>query len=143
MHAAQHAVTDDLLHFTHSTNVAPVCDKNVIPDIEQEDVASTTNRLNSRKYATGQRPNEAYRAQTVESSRLIALSLERLNELADKQTDVVAYKQEDCETPEDLQDPTEYLQLLRTERLIELKARFAGSKIGMRRLCVDLETSSA
>lgn len=88
--AARHAVVDDSIHPTNPKNIFPVCEQNVILDTKQDKVASWKNRTMGRRSTIRQHVNEAYRAQAVETSQLIAVSLNLRNERAEEQTDVQA-----------------------------------------------------
>lgn len=77
------------------------------------------------------REMEIFREGAVEKGKMIVQCLERRNNLAEEKTALLAYKLEECETPEDLEDRAEYLRLIHKDRLRTLcKPVTAGSVNG-------------
>lgn len=100
-------------------------------------------RPQGRKASKFRRSVEQHRSKAVENSRQIALSLNRRNELSEERTALLAYRREECETQEDLEDRAEYLRLLRKERLRALRQRISGTERGTPRPRLDTDASSA
>lgn len=98
-------------------------------------------RPRGRKSSIRIKATDRHREKAIESSRKIALSLERRNELAEERSALLAYRKEDCETQEDLEDRAEYLRLIRKERLRALRQRISGCERGTPRPRLDSDSS--
>lgn len=73
LHAAQYVVIDDSPHPTYAVNVYPLCDTNVIPDTEQDDIPLPAKAPIGRKLVIKQHRNDGDKAPAAESSALKAL----------------------------------------------------------------------
>lgn len=85
-------------------------------------------RPKGKKAALRLRVEDDIRRKALENAREISASLKRRNELAEEKIALLAYRKEECETPEDLQDRNEYLRLLRKQRLGALRRRICSTE---------------